>query len=198
MTTITFTKRQHPARPHSRQRLVGHHAGPFGQLASAYLDVAYDRLAGIRHVGRRPAAVHRQLAGRASPGQRAAARGQCRAAVPGLAGDDRLHLAQRPGGSPVCHPPAASRIGGLGHRTQGHAQRTVLPAHARGLLCLQRPSFLLVALWAGPRQFRLRTDRQIDVGDDAVCIALARTTGPCGGSRRPPATTGTAFPACSR
>ena len=34
------------------------------------------------------------------------------------------------------------------------------------------PSLLLVALWAGRRQFRPGADGQVDVGDDAVGVAL--------------------------
>ena len=75
--------------------------------------------------------------------------------------------------SPVCHPSAEGRIGGLGHGTQRHAQRTVFSADAGGLPGLRRPALLLVALWAGDRQFRPGAYGQVDVGDAAVGVALA-------------------------
>ena len=54
-----------------------------------------------------------------------------------LRNDDRGALAQRLRGGGVCHPSFARGIGGVGHRTQGRAQRTVFHAHAP-LLCQSR------------------------------------------------------------
>ena len=138
-------------------------------LASAHLALAD---------GRRPGAEARQgpagpcPAGRGdAPGQRRAARGQCPAAVPGVAGNDGQPVAQRLRGGRLRGASAARRIGGLDHRAEGRAQRAVRPVGDWGLR-LVRPRPERGSLPVGGRRLDPGADGQTDVGDLAVAVPV--------------------------
>ena len=98
----------------------------------------------------------------------AAARRRGDRAVPGVAADDGRTLAQRLRGGRVRRPSLARRIGGLGGRTQGRAQRPLLHAYVVGLCRLRPPACLSRSLRGRVRAVRLGADGQADAGNAAA------------------------------
>ena len=120
-------------------------------------------------------------AARTSSGERAAARGECGAAVLGAVPDDGLALAQRIRGGPVRLASAARGIRGVDHGTQGRSQRFVFSAgpagvRAAGAAGRSRPHV------AGGRPDAVGFDGEIHPGRAAVPAAAAGFLAP--GPRR--------------
>ncbi len=75
-------------------------------------------------------------------------------------------------GGPLRRPPAARRVGCLGHRAKGHAERPVRSAGDPGVRCL-RPQARCVPLRLGRPRIGAGPAGQTDAGHVAVCISAA-------------------------
>src|ERR1017187_8338482 len=76
-------------------------------------------------------------------------------------------------GGPVCVASLACRVSGVGHRTQGRVERSVLHADTRRVYPLCPSPVLRAPVPGGVLPVRTRPDVQIDGGNATVRVALA-------------------------